>query len=151
MAKAKVEPSSPFVAVANPAATDPNDEGSAAASTATPRKKKRKGKKRKYNKTGLVREALATLSKGASNQEIHDWILKERKVDIPGNHISNIKSNVLKSKKGKRGGGGGNTTLKTKPASSSKTLTVVEVRVLKEMVDRFGAKAVQEAMDLFRS
>jgi hypothetical protein len=133
------------------AANPPADEPAAAGPATTTRKKRKKGKRRKYNKTAFMREALDELGKDASNQDLHKFIKDKHGVDIPGNQVSNIKSNVLKEMRGKRKGRASNGAAKPKTTSSAKSsMTVDEVRTLKDLLDRFGVKAVQEALDLFK-
>jgi len=134
---------------------------------ATERKMSHKRKKRAFNKTQLVREAISILGADAKNSDIQAWIENERDgVTISLTHISNIKSNVLRERReqeeevgqasgreerfdhDERDSGNGSGAMET--AAVDAVLTLKDIRVLKQLIQRLGLARVHEVVDLFR-
>ncbi len=134
---------------------DPADEATSTeteAATAIPRKGgRKKGKKRKHNKTAYVREAIEVKGVDASNKDLMDYIKTRHRVTINSSHFSNIKSNVLKEMgSGKRQAANGAPKKAPRAASGGKTPTVEELRVVKSLLQRIGPDGLREVIALFR-
>jgi hypothetical protein len=98
-----------------------------------------------------VREALGELGTAAKNQDILDWIQKKhRGVKISTSHVSNIKSNILRSGwEAPAAKGAGNATQARERKSSSGPLTGPEIHKLHELIQRIGKAELHAIIDLF--
>ena len=154
MARAKHDRSEAPVAEANPS-SEAAEAAAIKPAGRTEKKKRKKNKKRPYNKTKLVREALAALGNDAPNQRIQEWIETERGVStIPLEHISNIKSTILRNSRESAGKAaeakGSNGASERGSVTPSAKLSLQDVQMIRELIDRIGRAGVHEVVDLFR-
>jgi hypothetical protein len=135
---------------------DPTDEAASGATetaTATPRKGgRKKGKKRKHNKTAYVREAIEAKGRDASNQELLDFIRAKHRITINPSHFSNIKSNVMKEKPSKKAAASNGAAKKESARTGSATtrLSLEEIRMVKDLLKRIGPDGLREVVSLFQ-
>jgi hypothetical protein len=101
------------------------------------------------NKMEAVRRALSALGRGAKPKALHSHILREYNLDVHPNQISSYKSTILKGGKstGKKRGRPpkNNGTAGTAPAGGN---IIKDLKTLKELTTRLGARGVRELLEL---
>lgn len=95
-----------------------------------------------------VRRAQAKLGKGAKPLAIQEFVKSNFKINISTNMISSYKT-YLKKKKGKPGRKPKSTGKVGRPAtSSSGSVSLEDIRAVKELADRIGANRIKEIADV---
>jgi hypothetical protein len=113
------------------------------------------------NKMEAMRLALQALGgKRAKPRQLQAWLLDKYNIDMPADLISNYKSSILK-KGGIKGKGGRPRKVHAEEAATPAivvvtpprrvTVSIEDVRILKELADRIGADQVVELVGMVGS
>ena len=105
-----------------------------------------RGKKSKGNKVEFVKEALSDLGKDAMPLAIQKAVKDTHGVELPTSLISNYKHYIMGKKKGKRGRKPGPRPAAPAPVANAKSgsISLDDIRAVKELADRIGAEKVQQ-------
>jgi hypothetical protein len=113
----------------------------------------RRGKRYPKNKTEAVRRAMRRLGPDAMPMEIVKWVWKKYHMEMENSHASTVKSNILKQMRADEGG----TTSATvelfqeeeKYTDETASLSIAELRIVKDMLERIGPDRFRALPELF--
>jgi hypothetical protein len=113
----------------------------------------------KVSKKEAVRRALKALGKGATPSALRPWIKQQFGIEMSADHISTAKGEILRKRYGK--GKKKKTADKAKapahrpeksaapPSSVPGTVSLDDVRLVKDLVARVGPEQLRGLIDLF--
>jgi len=116
--------------------------------------------KDKVSKKGAVRRALRALGKGATPSAMRPWISQQFGIEMSADHISTAKGEILRGKGKKRTAGKGNEAKAASavgkaaapsssgPGPAAGTVSLDDVRLVKDLMGRVGAEPLRSLIDL---